>query len=76
MSLLKPTPEDLAEAMARGLEDRIREHLKARILERIEPDIQAALDSAIEAFKLDVTAWHDMANMRDVVKVIVERRDK
>jgi len=65
-----------SQAMLEGLEKRIREELRVRIMARIEPDIQAALDAALAAFKPTIEGYRDLEHMQDVVRVIIERRDK
>lgn len=61
--------------MIEGLEDLIRTRLRERIMERIEPDIKAAIDSSIEHFKATIETYRDPYQMRDTIKVIIERRD-
>lgn len=77
MSLLPPqfTGEEASKAMLEGLTSRIRSELKARILERIEPDVNAALDAALEGLKAAIHSYRDHAQLRDVVKIIIERKD-
>jgi hypothetical protein len=68
------TTADASQAMLQGLLDRIRADLKVRILERIEPDIEAALDSAIAAFKVSINRKLDASDAIEVIKVLIERR--
>jgi hypothetical protein len=77
MSLLPPafTGEEASKAMLEGLTSRIRSELKARILERIEPDVNAAVDAALDGLKTAIESYRDHANMRDVVRIIIERKD-
>lgn len=77
MSTLRPafTGEEAAKAMLDGLTSRIRTELKARILERIDPDVNAAVDAALDGFKTAIESYRDYAHMQDVVRVIIERRD-
>lgn len=62
--------------MLRALVDRIRNNLKERILERIQPDIEAAIDSSLEAFKVSLQSLHDTEYQRDTVRILIERKDK
>jgi actin-related protein len=73
---LQFTGEDASKAMLEGLTSRIRSELKARILERIEPDVNAAVDAALDGFKGAIESYRDYAQMRDVVQIIIERRDR
>lgn len=59
-----------------GLLDLIRTKLRERILEKIEPDIQVAINESLEAFRLSTTSYKDFGMGRDVLHLIVERKDK
>ncbi len=76
MALTQPhfTSEMATKAMLDGLTDRIRSDLKARILEKIEPDINAAVEASIESLKLAIESHRDYTHMQDVIKFIVEKR--
>lgn len=76
MSFIKPsiTSDEVAKAMLDGLTDRIRKELKERIVKSIEPDINAAVDAALESFKVAIKAHHDDCYMQDTIRVLVERR--
>jgi hypothetical protein len=77
MSLLPTafTGEEASKAMLEGLTSRIRSELKARILERIEPDVNAAVDAALDGLKAGIESYRDHAHMRDVVHIVIERKD-
>ena len=62
-------------AMIEGLVSSIRSELRRRILERIEPDIEAAVEASLAAFKATIESYRDYANMRDTVRVLIERKD-
>jgi hypothetical protein len=69
------TGEDASRAMLEGLTNRIRDELRVLILERLEPDIQTAVDAGLSAFKATIESYRDPMHMRDTVHVIIERRD-
>lgn len=77
MSMIPPpfTGEQASKAMLEGLTSRIREELKRRILERIEPDVDAAVEASLQAFKVTIESYREAHNMRDTVRVLIERRD-
>ena len=76
MSLFKPefTGEEASRAMLDGLMSRIRSELREIILARIEPDIEAAITASLSAFEAAIYSYRDAPGMRDVVKVIIERK--
>jgi hypothetical protein len=78
MSLLTQqfTGEEASKAMLEGLTSRIRSELKAIILARIEPDVDAAVEAGLEGLKAAIHSYREHSQMRDVVKVIIERKDK
>jgi hypothetical protein len=59
--------------MLDGLTSRIRDALRQRILDRIEPDIQAAVDAGLASFKATIESYRDPMHMRDTVRVLIER---
>lgn len=66
--------EEASKAMLDGLTSRIRQELRKRILESIEPDVEAAIDASLAAFKASIETWRDPMHMRDTVKVLIERK--
>jgi hypothetical protein len=74
MALFAPRPEELTNAMTDALIGSIRDALKARILERLEPDLNAAVDAGMETFKTTIAAWKDHASYDTIIKVILEDR--
>lgn len=78
MALTRPPIDSdaVAEAMIDGLMSRVRSELRARILERIEPDISAAVDAAAASFEVAVKAYHEPHERMATVRVLIERRDK
>lgn len=78
MSLLPPafTGEEASKAMLEGLMSRIRTELKDHILARIDSDVDSAVDAALESFQAAIHSYRDPMHMRDVVKIIIERKDK
>jgi hypothetical protein len=78
MALTRPPIDSdaVSEAMIDGLMSRIRSELRARILERIEPDIASAVDVAAEKFLIAVKAYHEPHEMMTTVRVLIDRRDK
>ena len=69
------TGEAASRAMLDGLTSTIRDELRKRILERIEPDIQAAVNAGLESFKVTIESYRENGPMRDTVRVLIERRD-
>jgi len=65
------TGEQAAQAMLAGLLGDIKMKLRARLLEQAEKDIEDAIDGALAHFKITVENMHDLANMQDIVKVIL-----
>ena len=63
--------EAMANAMATGLDNHIREALRKRILEFIQPDIDAAVEAGLKTFEAAVRAHRDMANNRDVLEILI-----
>ena len=61
--------------MLDGLTSRIRDELRKRILESLEPDIQTAVDAGLASFKATIEGYRDPMHMRDTVRVLIERRD-
>lgn len=70
------TSDKMSTAMLDGLLDCIRSELRERILERIEPDIKAAVDASIETFKINIQQYHELEYGRDMLKLMIERKDK
>jgi hypothetical protein len=70
------TGEEASRAMLDGLTSRIRQELRKLILERLEPDIQTAVDAGLAAFKATIESYHEPMHMRDTVRVLIERRDQ
>ena len=68
------TTEDSNKAMLNGLISEIRSRLRERIMERINPDIDSAIETALESFKASIETWRDPINMRDTIKVLIERK--
>lgn len=66
--------DEMATIMLDGLMDRIRMSLRERIMERIQPDIDAAVEAGCETFRAAVASYLDPMGMRQVVKVLIEDR--
>jgi len=45
-------------------------------MSRIQSDIDAAVDAALEAFKATIESYHEAHEFRNTVRVLIERRDK
>ena len=58
---LKITPEELDKAALEGMMNCIREQIKAKIMEIVQPDIDAAVDAACKQFEVKVMAYKDHA---------------
>ena len=57
MAYNAPTPGEISDSMVKGLIDLIRSRLKQRILESIDADLEASIDSAMDHFKLTVASY-------------------
>lgn len=77
MASLTPafTGEEAQKAMLDGLISRIRSELRERIIASIEPDIAAAIDAAIDGFKVGIESYREAHNMRDTIRILVDRKD-
>ena len=70
-----PIPSyEASNVMLDALTARIRAELRSRILKSIEPDVEAALDEALKAFKATIETYREPHNMRDMVHVLIERK--
>jgi len=65
-----------AQVMLDGLTKRIREELRTRIMACIEPDIQSAINASLEAFEIAIKTYRTPEHLGDVIRVIIDRRDK
>jgi len=76
MAMIAPTftGEEASKAMLDGLTSHIRAALKDKIMERLQPDIDAAIDAGMETFKAAIQSYHEARNMRDTIRVLIERR--
>lgn len=68
------TSDQAAQAMLDGLMTVIKASLRERIMERIRPDIDAAVEAGCSALQVAVQGWQDPVMMRAVVKVLIEDR--
>lgn len=59
--------------MLDGLTSLIRANLREAIMERIEPDIRAAIDTAMDTFKVRIEASEDAVRGHPVVNVLIDR---
>jgi hypothetical protein len=66
--------EDVSEAMLRGLTDHVRAALRKRIMDRIEPDVDAAVEAGLATFEAAIQAHCDPMQMRDTIQVILKDR--
>lgn len=73
-SIPRLTAAELAEAMRDAALDRIRVALHARIMEKIEPDIQASIDAMMETFELKAATWKSFADPSMTIKFLIEDR--
>jgi hypothetical protein len=70
-------PVDMDMAMKDALLDHIRKALRARILEKIELDIEEAVEAAMDTFNAAVTSWKSPDSYGTIVKVILaDKRSK
>lgn len=68
------TSDTASKAMLEGLTNMIRKELRKRIMERIEPDIEEAVNASLAAFKTTIESYRDPEMMRDTVRVLIERK--
>lgn len=68
------TSDEIHAAMLDGLMGRIRASPRERIMERMQPDIDAAVEAGCETFRAAVASYHDPMEGRQVVKVLIEDR--
>lgn len=66
--------DTMLEAMRNGLMDHIRGELRKRIIETINPDIDAAIDAACVTFSSRIEANYDAATRGDLLKIIIEKK--
>jgi hypothetical protein len=62
-----------SKAMLDGLTNMVRDNLRKRIVEKIQPDIDAAVEDALASFKAAIETYRDPLHMRDTVRVLIER---
>lgn len=67
------TSDDASKAMLDGLTSMVRQRLRERILEVVEPEIEAAVDAALGQFKASIETYRDPLHMRDTVRVLIEK---
>jgi len=70
------TSEEASNAMLSGLISKIRSELRKIILERIEPDIQEAINTSLDSLKMGIYSYQDYASMRTIVNVIIDGKKK
>lgn len=69
------TPKDLDDAALKGMMSCIRDQVRAKIMEIVQPDIDAAVDAACEQFKVTVAAYKEHGMFREMtIRAIVERK--
>lgn len=68
------TGDEASKAMLDGLTNLIRDKLRERIMARLKPDIDAAIEEALSAFKVTIESYHEMQYMRDTIRVLVENK--
>lgn len=68
------TSDEASKAMLAGLTELIRDKLRARIMDRIKPDVDAAVDEALAQFKTTIEGYREPHNMRNTVRVLIENK--
>lgn len=68
--------EEASKLMLDGLTDGIRSRLREIIIERIEPDIQTAIEAGLASFKASIESYLDPSEMRNTIRVLIERKDQ
>lgn len=68
------TSDEMTAAILDGLMGRIRASLRDRIMERIQPYIDVAVEAGCKTFRAAAESYYDPMDMRQVVKVLIEDR--
>ena len=78
MAMTRPpiTSDETSKAMLEGLTDLIRDKLRERIMAKIQPDIDAAVEEALASFKTTIESYREPMYMRDTVRVMIENKTK
>jgi hypothetical protein len=63
--------QGIGECLARALEKHIADNLRARIMERVKPDIDAAVAAALAEFKTSIETYKDNVMGREVFSVLI-----
>lgn len=76
MAMIAPSidSDTVSKAMLDGLISRIRDELRNRILESINPEIEAAIDAALKSFDVAIKGYHEPHELRNTIRVLIERR--
>jgi hypothetical protein len=74
LSELPISSDETSKAMLDGLTNLIRDKLRERIMARIKPDVDAAVEDALAAFKVTIESYREMHMMRDTIRVLVENK--
>ncbi len=72
------TTETMNKAMYDGIMSLIKEKLRARILEAMEPDIKSSIDAACETFKVNVQSYLNNSmdcGVHPVVQMLIEHKN-
>ena len=68
------TSLEMSNALTSSLDAHIRNKLRERILSFIEPDINSAIDAAIDTFRAEIQQYRDVTLPGDILKIIVEHK--
>jgi hypothetical protein len=65
---------ELVKVMHKAFDAHIRDKLRQRVLEAIEPELNAAIDDAMKAFEVTVSKFRDATMDQTTLRVILNDR--
>lgn len=68
------TADQAVEAMLDGLTSRIRAALREIIMERLAPDVDAAVEAGVASLKMAIEAHTDQYHMNNVVNILIIKK--
>jgi len=72
MAMNDPTWSMLGQAMLDGLLSHIRDNLRSKIMERVQPDMDAAVEAAISELKVRILSHQDYMGAHPVISVLID----
>lgn len=65
--------EVIMQALVDGFTTKVREGLRAKIMESLEPDIAAAVEVGVASLKTTIEAYADHMKQRTVINVLIKQ---